>query len=224
METKLAVELSRCAALLIGAARPAPGVEAVTRASLEAGSVVWWLLEDRLTTRQRVCRMQLLRRNSAREYARSIKEVGEDPGLAGKETVAAVEAECHDLGLAAFTQKGDELEGQARLGYTARVKALTDELGYQGGYSIYSGVAHGELAGVWRLFAQTGATVPGREPIYGAAANPEASFAAADGALKSMIGPVERIALLFGWPAPGLGAEAGATIDYINSELKRLRP
>jgi hypothetical protein len=68
------------------------------------------------------------------------------------------------------------------------------------------------------------AAVPGREPVYGAVAKPEASFAAADGTLKSMMGPVERIALLFGWPAPGLGEEAGATIDYVNSELKRLRP
>jgi hypothetical protein len=224
METKLTVELSRCAALLIRAERPAPGIEAVTRASLEAGSVVWWLLEEGLTARQRVCRMQLLRRNSAREYARSIKEVGEDPGVAGRETVAGIEAECRDLGLAGFTQKGNGLEGQTRLGYTARVKVLTDELGYQGGYSIYSGVAHAELAGVWRLFGETGATVPGREPVYGAVANPQASFAAADGTLKSMMGPVERIALLFGWPAPGLGEEVGATIDYINSELKRLRP
>ena len=33
METKLTVELSRCAALLIGVARPAPGIETVTRAS-----------------------------------------------------------------------------------------------------------------------------------------------------------------------------------------------
>jgi hypothetical protein len=224
METKLAVELSRCAALLIGAQRPAPGIETVTRASLEAGSVVWWLLEEGLTARQRVCRMQLLRRNSAREHARSIKEVGEDPGVAGKETVAGIEADCRDLGLAGFTQKGDKLDDQTRLGYTARAKALTDELGYQGGYSIYSGAAHGELAGVWRLFGETGATVPGREPLYGAVVNPEASFAAAWGALKSMMGPVERIALLFGWPAPGLGEEAGATVDYINSELKRLRP
>jgi hypothetical protein len=224
METKLAVELSRCAALLIGAARPAPGIEAVTRASLEAGSVVWWLLAEGLTARQRVCRMQLLRRNSAREYARSIKEVGEDPGVAGKETAADIEAECRDLGLAAFTQKGDELEGQTRPGYTARVKALTDELGYQGAYSIYSGVAHGELAGVWRLFGETGATVPGREPIYGPVANPEASFAAADGTLKSMMGPAERIALLFGWPVPGRGEEVSAVIDYMNTEMKRLRP
>jgi hypothetical protein len=224
METKLAVELSRCSALLIGAARPAPGIEAVTRASLEAGSVAWWLLAEGLTARQRVCRMQLLRRNSAREYARSIEEVGEDPGLAGKETVAAIEAECRDLGLAAFTRKGDEFERQNRLGYTARVKALTDELGYQGAYGIYSGVAHAELAGVWRLFGQTAATVPGREPIYGPVANPEASFAAADGALKSMMGPAERIALLFGWPVPGRAEEVSATIDYMNSEMKRRRP
>ena len=47
---------------------------------------------------------------------------------------------------------------------------------------------------------------------------------AADGALKSMMGPVERVAMLFGWPAPGLAEEVGQTIDYVNSELKRLQP
>jgi hypothetical protein len=99
-----------------------------------------------------------------------------------------------------------------------------DELGYQGAYSIYSGVAHAELAGVWRLLGETGATLPGRGVLYGPIANPQAALAAADGVLKSMMGPVERIALLFGWPAPGLGEEAGATIDHINSEPKRLRP
>ncbi len=31
---------------------------------------------------------------------------------------------------------GNEIEGQIRPGYTARVKALTDELRYQGGYSL----------------------------------------------------------------------------------------
>jgi len=38
--------------------------------------------------------------------------------------------------------------GQIRPRYTARVKDLTTELGYLGGSSIYSGVAHAELAGV----------------------------------------------------------------------------
>ncbi|HMD23035.1 MAG TPA: hypothetical protein VKH61_02975 [Streptosporangiaceae bacterium] len=224
MATKLAAEFSRCAALIIGADRPAPGIETETRSSLEAGSVAWWLLEPGLTARQRVCRMQLLRRNSARELARSIDEVGEDPAAAGKETVAGIAAECRDLGLALFTQRGDELEGEVRLKYTKRVKALTDELGNAGAYSIYSGPAHAELAGIWRLFGQTGAMLLGRQPIYSPVANPAASFAAADSALKSMMGPIERIALLFGWTVPGRGDEVSATIDYINSEMKRLRP
>jgi hypothetical protein len=224
MATKLAVEMSRCAALLIGAGRPAPGIEAVTRAALEAGSVAWWLLEENLSARERVCRVQLLRRNSAREYAKSVKEVGEDLTVAGRETVAGIEAECRDLALGAFTQQGDKLGGQARPGYTARVKALTDELGYHGGYSIYSSAAHAELAGVWRLFGETGATYPAREPIYGPAANLKASFAAADGALKSMMGSMERSAFLFGWTAPVRGDEISATIEYMNSEMKRLRP
>lgn len=224
MATKLAAEFSRCAALLIGADRPAPGIETETRSALEAGSVAWWLLEPGLTARQRVCRMQLLRRNSARELARSIDEVDEDHAVAGKETVAGIEAECRDLGLTPFTHGGDKLEEELRLKYTARVQALTDELGNMGAYNIYSGPAHAELAGIWRLFGQTGATLPGRQPLYSPVANPEASFAAADSTLKSMMGPIERIALLFGWTVPGRGDEISATIDYINSEMKRLHP
>jgi len=224
MATKLAVEFSRCAALLIGADRPAPGIETETRSSLEAGSVAWWLLEPGLTARKRVCRMQLLRRNSARELARSIDEVGEDPAVSGTETVAGIEAECRDLGLPPFTQGGDELEGEVRPRYTARVKALTDELGNTGAYSIYSGPAHAELAGIWRLFGETGARLTDRQPIFSPVANPAASFAAADSALKSMMGPIERIALLFGWTVPGRGDEISATIDHINSEMKRLHP
>jgi hypothetical protein len=186
--------------------------------------VAWWVLEPGLTARQRVCRMQLLRRNSASEFARNVAEVGEHPAVAGNETVAAIEAECHALGLASFTQGGDELEGQVRLKYTKRVQALTDELGNQGAYRIYSGPAHAELAGIWRLFAQTGATLAYRQPIYSPAANPEASYAAADSALKAVMGPVERIAGLFGWTVPGRGDEISTTIDYINSEMKHLQP
>ena len=224
MATKLAAEFSRCAALVIGAGRPAPGIETETRSALEAGSVAWWLLEPGLTARQRVCRMQLLRRNSAREFAKSIDEVSEDPAAAGNETVAGIEAECHALGLASFTQGGDELEGQVRLKYTKRVQELTDELANQGAYSIYSGSAHAELAGIWRLFGQTGAMLPDRQPLYSPVANPEASFAAADSALKAMMGSAERIALLFGWTVPGRADEISATIDYMNSEMRRLQP
>src|ERR1039457_6290454 len=89
----------------------APGIETEVRSALEAGSVAWWLLEPGLTARQRVCRMQLLRRNSAREYARSIDQVGDDPAVAGNETVAGIEAECHALGLFSFFPGGGKAEG-----------------------------------------------------------------------------------------------------------------
>jgi hypothetical protein len=168
--------------------------------------------------------MQLLRRNSARELAKSIKEIGEDPAVAGKETVAGIETECRALGLARFTQGGDKLEDQIRPGYTARVKALTDELGNQGAYSIYSGVAHAELAGIWRLFGETGMTLADRQSVQSPVAKPEASFAAADSMLKAIIGPVERISALFGWTVPGRGEDISATIDHIANEMQRLHP
>jgi hypothetical protein len=60
--------------------------------------------------------MQLLRRNSAHEQARSIKEVGEDLAVAGRETVAGIRAECRALGLDPFTQDGDELEDRSASG------------------------------------------------------------------------------------------------------------
>jgi hypothetical protein len=224
MQMKMVVEYARSAALLVAAERPPPGIEVVTRAALEAASVTWWLFAPGLSARQRVCRLQLLRRNSARELARSIAEVGADPAAAGGETVPAVEAYGQDLGLAPFGQGGDELEGQVRPRYTVRVKDLTTDLGYLGGYSIYSGVAHAEVAGVWRLFGETGATVRGRQPVHSPVPDPEASRAAADGVLKALMGPAERAALLFGWRSPGRADEYSVTVDRMNAEMARLKP
>jgi hypothetical protein len=224
MSTMFTVEMAHSGAVLIRAQRPPIGTEVLTRTSLEAASVVWWLLEDGLTARQRVCRMQLLRRNSARELARSIRQVKEDPSVAGNETIPAIEAECAALGLAPFGQGGDELDGQTRLGYTKRVEKLTDEIGYQGGYSIYSGTAHAELAGLWRLFQHVGALYPSRAPLHRPAANPLAAWAAAAGLLNSMLASMERVALLFGWTVPGKADELSATIEHVNSEIARLRP
>lgn len=223
MATKYTVEMARCIAPLVRSERPAPGIEALTRTSLEAASVCWWLLEENLTARQRVCRMQLLRRNSARELAASIAAVGASPTVAGQETVAGIEADCDALGLAPFGQNGNELEGEVRLGYTARVKKFTDDLGYQGAYNIYSGVAHAELAGLWRLFEQTASIPADRSPVYDARPNPEATRAAVDGALKAMMGCMERIVLHFGWTVDR-SEEVGAFIDHINEVLGRVHP
>lgn len=226
MATKITVEMTRCVGTLVGSGRPSPGVESLTRTSLEAGSVAWWLLEAGLSARQRVCRMQLLRRNSARELAKSISEVGEDPSTVGGDTVAGVEAECLALRLPNFGRRGDELDGEVRPNYTSRVRDLTDELGCQGAYSIYSGVAHAELGGIWRLFGPDPVlvTLDEREHVHGASGNPKATHAAANCVLKSMMGPVERIALLFGWSSTAFADQYGDTVDHINRELARLEP
>lgn len=121
MATMFTIEMARSAALLVRSERPPVGIESLARTSLEAGSLVWWLLEPGLRARQRVCRMQLLRRNSAREHAKAIAAVGEDPSVAGNETIEAIETACHALGLAPFGQKGNELEGEISLPMATRI-------------------------------------------------------------------------------------------------------
>lgn len=154
----------------------------------------------------------------------SIAAIGAKPSVAGAETVSGIKDECQSLGLAPFDHDGKGLEGQMRPSYTERVKAFTVHFGYRGGYNIYSAVAHAELAGLWRLFGQTGVEAGSGSPIYAPAPDAGATFAAADGALKAMVGPMQRVALLFGWPAPGLLAEVDETIDQINEVLARVRP
>lgn len=222
MATKFTVEMARCIAPLVRSARPAPGVEALTRTSLEAASVVWWLFELGLTARQRVCRMQLLRRNSAKELEVAIAAIGGDTSIGTGEAVAAVEAYGHELGLQPFDQNGNMLEGEVRPRYTARVKRFTDDVGYNGAYNIYSGVAHAELAGLWRLFRPIN-TLSDGTPIYDALPNPRATHSAVQGALKAMMGCMTRIVWLFGWTALGQSEEVGAWIDHNNHELAHLK-
>src|SRR5271165_5745842 len=45
MATKYTVEMARSQAILVGVNRPPPALEVLTRSSLEAASVVSWLLE-----------------------------------------------------------------------------------------------------------------------------------------------------------------------------------
>jgi hypothetical protein len=67
-------------------------------------------------------------------------------------------------------------------------------------------------------------TLTDRQPVHSPVAKPEASYAAADSMLKAMIGPIERISMLFGWTVPGRGSEISATIDYVIGEMRRLHP
>ncbi|GAA5189523.1 hypothetical protein GCM10023346_04300 [Arthrobacter gyeryongensis] len=218
MATKFTVEMARCMAPLVRAGRPAPGVEALTRTSLEAGSVVWWLFEPGLSARQRTCRMLLLRRNSAREFERATLAIDGDPSVNAHESVSAVETYARELGLQGFGQKGDELEAEIRPKYTKRVESFIDEIGFKGAYNIYSGVAHAELGGLWRLLKQT-STDP---VIYDTAPDPVLTRVAVHGALKAMYGSMWRISGLFGWTTPGRAQEVQAWISHLDAEIARI--
>jgi hypothetical protein len=222
MAAKFTVEMAGCIATLVRAGRAAPGIEALTRTSLESASVVWWLFEPDINARQRVCRMQLLRRNSGKELEKATKAVGGDLSINAHESIPAVEAYGKALGLQPFAKNGDELEGETRLGYTARVKSFIDEVGYQGAYNIYSGVAHAELTGLWRLLKQTDTQPDTQAPIYHVGPDPVATFSAVYGALKAMQGSMWRISQLFGWTVPGRAQEVEAWIGHIDDEMARL--
>lgn len=223
MEIKYTVEMGRCVESLVRAERPTPGIEVLTRTSLEAASITWYLMQDNITARQRVCRMQLLRRYNAWELKRSIEAVGGSVADAGKETIAGVESYGADLGLSQFGKGGKELEREKLPGYRARVDKFLDDVGYRGAYGIYSGSAHAELAGLWRLFTQTASMLGDRSPIYDARPDPRTIFAAVNGTLRSMIMPMERIAAHFGWPAERADA-LNALIDRADKTLGRLKP
>ena len=203
-----------------------------TRSALEAASIAWWLLEPGLWARQRVCRMYLLRRNSAAELARSIDEVGEDHRVAREETVSRIEQLCDELGLAPFVTKGRtegaELEREIRAQVSPHASGqFSDAIGFKGGYSIYSWSSPSEPRG---FGVSSGG--PRHDCGLGASrstcpyANPEAIL---QGQLvapyKSMVGPATRVSQLFGWPTPGLGKEVDDTIDHIErAAIARLQP
>ena len=68
------------------------------------------------------------------------------------------------------------------------------------------------------------ANSPAGEVLYTAGPNPRLTFSAVQGALKAMMGPMERIVHLFGWTAPGRSEDVGQLADHINAEMERLRP
>ena len=228
MAVNAVVQHARAVATLIDPPRTSLALDVLARGALEASAIAWWLLEPKLGARRRVCRMQLLRVNSARELAKAIAEAGADPALIGGETVADVQKYSADLGIGAFADVGSvgnaQCEGEVRPGYTKRVKDLTDDWGFDGAYSIYSGMAHAELYGFWRMYKPIASDLASKQTIHSIGPDDTATFAAANATLLALIAPMERAQMIFGWPAPGTSEEIGATIDSVNEALARLHP
>jgi hypothetical protein len=120
--------------------------ETLARAAMEAGAVLWWLLEPGIGVRMRVARFWLIRASGAERLAEAaaLTDPGAAPGAYG-ETPAMVEAAIRGLGLI-FTRKQDRrtgrwswtCEGEKLPSYTARATAFEAACGMTAAYSIYS--------------------------------------------------------------------------------------
>jgi len=227
MGVEAAAEYARALEVMLTVGRPSLVPETLARGSLEMAAATSWLLQEDIGPRRRVCRLQLVRMKSAIELERAVNELGvSNADAAYGETPDQVRATSQALGLAPFAGPGaSTCESETWPGYTKRAKALLDDWGDKGAYTLYSGTAHAELYALWRSFSQIGATPPGRQPTFGLVQDPTGLHRATHVVLLAMIAPLERASFLFGWHGDSPpGADLSSTIDRVNLDMDRLLP
>jgi len=144
-------------------------LEAVARAGMEAGAVLWWLLEPNIGARRRVIRFWLIQASGARHLDSAVKRVDPKapPGNYGR-TPAAVRDEMAKLKLNLVekeTRRKDKSTGKQWStwswscetdkfpSYTARAQDFEAAVQMSAAYAIYSAAAHAEWHAViagWR--------------------------------------------------------------------------
>jgi len=144
-------------------------LEAMARAAMEAGSVLWWLLEPGIGARRRVIRFWLIRASGARHLDTATKRVDPKaaPGIYG-ETPDAVCDAMAELKLTLSeteTRRKDKKTGKEWInwswscetdkfpGYTERALKFEAAVEMSAAYAIYSAAAHAEWHSViagWR--------------------------------------------------------------------------
>jgi hypothetical protein len=169
-----------------------------TRATLEAATQIYWLLDPAVTDgRMRVGRLYTLRLASSKELKKAHAKV-QPPGPItdyGKPP-ADIEAEASVLGLTPVpTNNGAVIgyEGQRALGYAARVE---DMLGEGATYSVLSGAAHAEI---WSLLSGSQGKLPSPFGLSDAEHAAEVEDLAPNvmQCLRALIDPLDRVCQLF---------------------------
>ncbi len=165
---------------------------------MEAGAVLWWLLEPGLGARLRVIRFWLVRASGARNLDTSVRKVDPSatPGVYGQ-TPDSVRQDMADLGLvleeketprdnkvtgAKWSVWSWSCEGEKLPGYSDRARAFQAEMQSLGAYAIYSAASHAEWHAViagWR-----------QEPLPGGGTilTPRPDLVAAGGAVLGSAG------------------------------------
>lgn len=150
---------------------PKYGAAALCRSVLESAANTFWLIDPQITVRQRVARIYLTVWEEHRTSVRNATKALAAKALTAQE-VATAQAELDalliridDLGLG-YTNKPRTVGGEALPSKTDKVTALL--AGEVRGvhdvvYSLYSGVAHGDLTSILSSRLGTGWTITPRQ-------------------------------------------------------------
>ncbi|WP_090800972.1 hypothetical protein [Asanoa ishikariensis] len=132
---------------------PIYGQEVLARSVLESAGFAYWLVDPQITVRQRVARTYLHFWEAASTAVKNAAAVGSAQSIAGAQAhLASILTRVDDLGLGHRKTKGKTTIGGEQLpSKTDRVAAVL--AGPVRGehaivYSLYSGVAHGEMTGI----------------------------------------------------------------------------
>jgi hypothetical protein len=137
-------------------------VEALARAAMEAGAVLYWLLKPGIGARWRVARFWLMRNSGAGYLDKAVKKVDPRvvPGVYG-ETPAMVVAAVNGLGLTVAKKVNPKTkrkvltyEGEMFPGYTNRAEEFERAVYMTAAYAIYSAPAHAEWHAVVGRFRE----------------------------------------------------------------------
>lgn len=178
-------------------------VEALARAAMEAGAVLFWLLRPGIGARSRVARFWLVRASGAEYLNEAVQKI--DPSAAGTygETPAMVEAAIRSLGLHYTRQQNPRTrrwvwtcEGEKLPGYTARATSFEAAVSMTAAYAIYSAPAHAEWHAVVGRFREV--VLPGGLRMLSLRPDREAVAAAVLASAGFAIKPTELALRLLG--------------------------
>ena len=179
-------------------------VETVARAAMEAGAVLFWLLQPGIGARLRVARFWLVRASGSEYLDEAVQKIDPwaAPGTYG-ETPVMVKAAVQSLGLN-YTRRQNRrtgrwswtIEGEKLPSYTVRAVAFEAAVSMRAAYAIYSAPAHAEWHAVVGRFREV--TLPGGQRMLSQRPDREAVAAAVLASSGFAIKPTEPALRLLG--------------------------
>lgn len=204
MGIHVCVQHARAASEILGLQISPLSVEVLARAAVETAASTWWITEQGIGARRRVCRLQLLRVKSAMELRKLTDEIGDaNTDRRFGENEEDVLAYSTMVGLRPFSNKSRRQNARCELDvlptYTARANDLLSFYGASHAYMMLSGSAHGEIWSILRHFRDEADTADVENPLRRLVPNRTAIRGATSILLLSMVSQIDATFRLFGW-------------------------